>query len=79
MVYEQLIDGEGISVEKDMDAKWRPVRFKMACCDCGLVHHFVIINGRKCIGLAGKRDARATAARRREQIKKNKIRIKVLK
>lgn len=58
------------------DGEWiRPVKrgYKMACCDCGLVHrvdfeHVKWGNGRKIIFRA-YRDERATAAKRR---KKNK-------
>lgn len=40
--------------------------FKLACCDCGLVHQMVLISADgKPIGIAAKRDNRATAARRR--------------
>lgn len=40
--------------------------FKLACCDCGLVHDMCvrIVDGR--VGLAMRRNARATAAKRRK-------------
>ena len=61
------------------DDEWiRPVRsgYKMACCDCGLVHkidfkHVPYGRGRKIIFRAA-RDERATAAVRREKTKKVK-------
>lgn len=58
--YRNLKDGEGV------EFKSREV-FKLACCDCGLVHDVVLVaspRGRK-IGLALRRNKRATAARRR--------------
>lgn len=42
--------------------------FKIACCDCGLVHVFVLISGKpgREIGIAARRDNRATGQRRRQ-------------
>lgn len=62
--YTQRQDHEGWS-EKSK------VPFKVACCDCGLVHQFVLVAGRKGapIGIAAVRDNRATAARRRKKKK----------
>ena len=56
--------------------KWiRPIKrgYKMACCDCGLVHrmnfkHIPYGDGRKILFRA-ERDERATAAVRREKLK----------
>lgn len=56
--YHQRKDGEGF----EMPTK-QVVR--MACCDCGLVHDFVFVNGRGVVGIAAKRNNRATAQRRR--------------
>lgn len=40
--------------------------FRLACCDCGLVHDVVLVKGRgKEIGIAARRNNRATAQRRR--------------
>lgn len=58
-------------------SKWiRPVRkgYRLACCDCGLIHEidFALINwppGKKIIFRA-RRDNRATAAHRRGRGKK---------
>ncbi len=60
MKYIQRKDGEGFSVRSKIKTKW-------ACCDCGLVHIIVFVAGKKGspIGVAAKRDNRATAARRR--------------
>jgi hypothetical protein len=43
--------------------------FKIECCDCGLVHRVVVVtdNLGETIGLAAKRDKRATAQRRRRR------------
>ena len=44
------------------------VPFQITCCDCGLVHTFVLVAGRKGtpIGIAAKRDKASTAQRRRQ-------------
>lgn len=60
--YKQLGDGEGWTVNnKEM--------FKLACCDCGLIHEVAIVAPklRKGVelGFAVKRNKRATAQRRR--------------
>lgn len=61
--YKQRIDGEGFLV---------PCAevYRIACCDCGLVHDFVFVSedGRP-IGVAAKRNNRATAQRRRRNAK----------
>jgi hypothetical protein len=63
MKYIQRKDGEGFTVKNR-------VPFRLACCDCGLVHDFALaVEGvRKGaeVGLAAKRNNRATAARRRQ-------------
>ena len=56
--YKKLIDGVGVSVPKSEI-------FRFACCDCGLVHDMVLVAGRKEIGMAVRRNNRATAQRRR--------------
>jgi hypothetical protein len=57
MTYRQVQDGEWV----------QPVRrgYKMACCDCSLVHRvdFRVVNGR--VQFRAYRDNRATAAKRR--------------
>lgn len=60
--YAQRKDGEGFTIPNK-------TTYKLACCDCGLVHKIVIAapglrKGVK-IGFAAKRDNRATAAKRR--------------
>jgi len=49
--------------------------YKMACCDCGLVHtiNFKIVHNGKKVRLQAFRDNRKTAAKRREMKKKNII------
>lgn len=56
--YKQRKDGEGWS-EKSGKI------FKLACCDCGLVHRVVLISKGPWVGIATERDNRATAQRRR--------------
>lgn len=58
--FEQLYDGEGIALAPN-------VRHRLACCDCGLVHDFVIaVPRRKApVGFAVRRNKRATAQRRK--------------
>ena len=59
MKYKQRNDGEGFEVPSG-------TLYRIACCDCGLVHDFVFVSedGRP-IGIAAKRNNRATAQRRR--------------
>jgi len=57
------------------DGQWvQPIRrgYKMACCDCNLVHriNFRIHKGK--IQLQAFRDIRATSAKRRKRKRKNK-------
>lgn len=56
--YKQRRDGEGFTIK-------RGELFRLACCDCGLVHDMVL-TGRGHIGVAAKRNNRATAQRRRK-------------
>jgi hypothetical protein len=59
MKYEKMKDGVGITMPANRI-------FRFACCDCGLVHDMVIAAaGRREVGLAVRRNKRATAARRR--------------
>lgn len=59
--YIQRTDGEGWS--QPSGEIWR-----MACCDCGLVHDMILVSedGGE-IGIAAKRNKRATAQRRRKK------------
>ena len=57
--YTPRKDCEGWSVESGEV-------FKLACCDCGLVHQMVLVSDGERIGIAARRDNRATAARRRK-------------
>ena len=58
--YTQRRDGEG------WEEKSHRV-FKLACCDCGLVHDVVIVAGKpgRKVGIAAKRNTRSTGQRRR--------------
>lgn len=68
MKYKQRKDGEGFAVPSS-------TIYRIACCDCGLVHDFVFVSeDGKPIGVAAKRNNRATAQRRksaRQQTKPN--------
>lgn len=56
--YMQRKDGEGFDVPAGTPVRW-------ACCDCGLVHDLVFVNGRGKVGVAARRNNRATGQRRR--------------
>lgn len=58
--YKQRQDGEGFVVPQDEV-------FRLACCDCGLVHDIVVSYDKDTdeLGMATKRNNRATAQRRR--------------
>jgi hypothetical protein len=58
--YRVLEDGEGVSFRSRE-------KFKLACCDCGLVHDVVLVASKSWIGLALRRNKRATAAQRRKR------------
>jgi hypothetical protein len=59
--YTKRQDGEGFTVPSGK-------RYPIACCDCGLVHDFVFVShDGKPIGIAAKRNNRATAQRRRKR------------
>lgn len=61
--YTQRYDGEGFEIPN-------LTPYKMACCDCGLVHKIVLaapgVGKGVGIGFASERDNRATAQRRRK-------------
>lgn len=70
--YTQRTDGEGFQIPNGEI-------YKLACCDCGLVHKIVIIapgvkNGVG-IGIAVARDNRATGQRRRHRKPTDPIRM----
>lgn len=57
--YKQRKDGEGFIVPSGEI-------YRIACCDCGLVHDFVFVSeDGQPIGVAAQRNSRATAQRRR--------------
>ncbi len=61
--YLQLEDGARFEIDMEKSELLR-----LACCDCGLVHEIAFAieeNGK--LGIAMKRNARATAAKRRSQ------------
>jgi len=60
MRYRKRKDGEGFTVPSGKV-------YRMACCDCDLVHDFVFVSeDGKPIGVAARRNNRATAQRRRK-------------
>ena len=62
--YVQRTDGEGFTVPNGEV-------YRIACCDCGLVHDFVFVShDGKPIGMAAKRNNRATAQRRKAKAAK---------
>jgi hypothetical protein len=57
--YVQRRDGEGFEILSGEI-------YRLACCDCGLVHDVVIVSqDAKPVGIAARRNNRATAQRRR--------------
>ena len=42
-------------------------KFRFVCCDCGLTHDVVLMPGRDVVGMAMKRNQRATIARRKSK------------
>jgi hypothetical protein len=59
MRYKQRKDGDSWTVPSE-------TIYRIACCDCGLVHDFVFASeDGKPIGIAARRNNRATAQRRR--------------
>lgn len=64
--YDQIIDGEGFELDIKNEQK-----LKLACCDCGLVHDVAFAieeNGN--LGIAMRRNNRATTAKRRANNRK---------
>jgi hypothetical protein len=58
--YTQRKDGEGFTVPSGEI-------YRIACCDCGLVHDFVFVSADgQPIGVAASRNNRATAQRKRK-------------
>lgn len=56
--YSKIIDGVGFAMRSAQ-------KFKLACCDCGLVHNVVIVARRGGhFGMAMERNKRATSALR---------------
>lgn len=55
--YKQRKDGVPWTERSGRVVRW-------ACCDCGLVHDLVFVAGRGVVGVAAKRNNRATAQRR---------------
>jgi hypothetical protein len=59
MKYHQRSDNEGFEVPSGQI-------YRLACCDCGLIHDFVFVSeDGKPIGIAARRNSRATAQRRK--------------
>ena len=63
MKYIQRKDGEGFEVPSGAICR-------IACCDCGLVHDMVFVShDKKSIGIAARRNNRATVHRRKRMQK----------
>jgi hypothetical protein len=62
--YKQRYDGEGFEVPLNK-------LYRLVCCDCGLVHDvvFVVEDGR--LGMAAKRNKRATTYMRKKSNEKD--------
>lgn len=57
--YQQIIDGEGFEMLSGEV-------YRLACCDCGLVHDMVIVShDEKPVGIAMRRNKKATTKRRK--------------
>lgn len=56
--YKQRVDGEGFEVPLGEV-------YRIACCDCGLVHDVVWVYQKGELGMATRRNNRATAQKRR--------------
>lgn len=65
--YTQRVDGEGFVVPLNQV-------YRLACCDCGLVHDVVWAYDKKAklLGMAARRNKRATAQVRRKLLNKEK-------
>ena len=65
--YEVLTDGDGWAVKNGK-------RFRMACCDCGLVHNMIVytehLRKGRLIGMATERNERSTGQKRRHMKKR---------
>lgn len=59
--YGKLDNYEGFYLEQDEEI------LRFACCDCGLVHSMAVVPEGNRIGIAFKREARATAQLRRHK------------
>jgi len=59
MKYKKRKDGEGFTVQSG-------TLFRLACCDCGLVHDFVFVShDGKPIGISARRNERLTKKHRK--------------
>ena len=58
--YTQIVDGVGLEIPNG-------ARFRLACCDCGLVHDVVVVTeaGTEELGLAMRLNKRSTTMRRK--------------
>ncbi len=59
--YRKLKDYEGVDIDREDGL------FRFACCDCGLVHTMAFVVEDKEIGVACRRENRATAQLRRHE------------
>lgn len=61
--YPQIMAGEEVTLD------WRKHDYKMACCDCNLVHRLRFTVRGKTLVIQGWRDNRSTAQLRRHRSK----------
>jgi hypothetical protein len=61
--YTKRTDGEGFTVPLGQV-------YRIACCDCGLVHDVVWVYEGGKLGMAARRNNRATAQKRRKDTRK---------
>jgi len=63
--FEDVIEGEPITLPYVQALKTKGARMNFACCDCGLVHNVVFVPLKTRLKLYFWRDNRRTANRRR--------------
>ncbi len=65
--FEDVIEGEPITLEYAQALKTKGANMNLACCDCGLVHNIVFIPLKTRMKIYFWRDNRRTANRRRRK------------
>lgn len=65
--FEDIKDGEPVTIKYRQAFKQKGANMNFACCDCGLVHNIVIMPLKTRVRLYFWRDNRRTANRRRRK------------